>query len=76
MLTEMVVFLLLYAALAFNDLVPVYQANDKKAVITCTAIFALAFVLQLLIILGVELPRYADLLEGALKAVTGYSRGK
>jgi hypothetical protein len=75
MLTEIIAFLLLYAALFFTDLVPVYKAKKKKEIIVCTGIFAIACLLQFLIIFNVKLPRYADLMESLLKSMTGYSGG-
>ena len=76
MLEEAVIFLILYAVLVFTDLVPVYKAKNKKAVIFCTSVFAIAFVLQFLIIFGVQLPRYADVIEGIFKSITGYQGEK
>jgi len=72
MLKELLIFLVLYAVLVFTDLVPVYQAKQKKTIIFCTGIFIIAFALQILITFNVELPRYADVLEGILKHATGY----
>lgn len=73
MLEEAIIFLILYAVLVFTDLVPVCKAKNKKAIIFCFSVFTIAFILQFLIIFNVELPRYADVLEGILKGITGYS---
>ncbi len=73
MLGELIIFLVLYAALAFTDLVPVYKARDKKAAIICTCIFVAAFVFQVLIIFDVDLPRHTKYMEIIVKFVTGYS---
>ncbi|MPM76947.1 hypothetical protein SDC9_123946 [bioreactor metagenome] len=70
---KIIIFLMLYAVLIFTDLVPIYKAKEKKTILICTGFIALAFVLQFLIIFDVHLPRYADLLEGVLKNITGYS---
>ena len=50
-------------------------ARKKKEIIVFTGIFAIACVLQFLIIFNVKLPRYADLMESLLKSMTGYSGG-
>jgi len=76
MLAEAVIFLILYAVLVLTDLVPVYKAKNNKTIILCTSGYVIAFVLQFLIIFSVQLPRYADILEGILKSITGYSGGK
>jgi len=70
-LEEAIIFLLLYAFLVFTDLVPVYKNKNKKIIIICTSIFVFAFVLQFLIILDVQLPKYADWMEAVVKIV-GY----
>lgn len=72
MLSELLIFLALYAVLGFTDLVPVFKAKDKKALIFGVGVFAIAFVLQILIIFDVQLPRYADVISGIIKITTGY----
>lgn len=76
MLEEAIIFLILYAILIFTDLVPVYKENNKKTIIFCTSVFIIAFVLQFLIVFGVELPRYADLFEIIVKSIAGLSGRK
>jgi putative effector of murein hydrolase len=71
MLEEVIIFLILYTVLVFTDLVPVYKAKKKKTIIFCTGVFAIALVLQFLLILNVPLPRYADLFELVVKGITG-----
>ena len=73
MLSELILFLALYAALIFTDLVPVCKAKNKKAAIICTCVFAVAFVFQILIIFNVDLPRHTKYMEIIVKFVTGYS---
>ncbi|GEM_PF-1985934 len=68
---EIVIFTVLYAVLIFTDLVPVYRSKSKKAIFFCTGFFALAFILQVLIIFKVELPRYADLFQTIYDFITG-----
>jgi hypothetical protein len=72
MLIEIIAFLSLYLLLVFTDLVPVYKGKGKKGIILCTGVFAVAFAFQILIICDVKIPRYADIMEGLLKIMTGH----
>ena len=76
MLAESVIFMILYTVFVFKDLVPVYKAKNKKTIIFCTGVFAVAFVLQFLIIFNVKLPKYADLFEAVVKVIIGSSGAK
>ena len=69
MLEEVIIFLLLYAVLVFTDIVPVFKEKKIKSIIICTSIFTIAFVLQFLIIFGVKLPRYGDVIENAIRSI-------
>ena len=68
---EIIIFSILYTVLIFTDLVPVYRSKSKKAIFFCTGFFALAFILQFMIIFRVELPRYADLFQTFYDFITG-----
>ena len=76
MLAELIIFLILYAVLVFTDLVPVYKAKNKKTILLCTGIFAIAFVFQVLIIFNVDLPRHTKYMEIIVEYITGYSMEK
>ena len=71
MFAESVIFVMLYTILILTDLVPVYKSKQKKAIIFCTGVFLVAFVLQFLVIFDVKLPRYAEIIEGIVKSVVG-----
>lgn len=68
----MVVFIILaYLIIGFAEIVPLVQQGEKKQIILYVMTFFLAFVISLLLGLGVSIPSPAKPIEGIIKAVTG-----
>lgn len=52
-----------YAAVGFYEIFPMAKNKQKKELILYCIIFSLAFILSILLVLGVEIPSPADPIE-------------
>ncbi len=68
----MVVFIILgYSLIGFLEIVPLIQQGKKKQMILYTMTFFLAFIISLLLGLGIHIPSPATPIEKIIQAVMG-----
>lgn len=71
---EALFYTMTYAVLIVTDLIPVYREKNKTAVVFCTIVFASAFLLQMLVAAGVQLPSPTAIITNMVEGVFGKVR--
>lgn len=66
-----VLIILGYLIVGFVEIIPLIKKGRKKELILYSAIFLSAFVISLLLSLGVDLPSPATPIENAIKFIVG-----
>lgn len=64
-----ILVILAYAVIGFIEIVPLVKRKQKKEVILYSVTFSCAFILSLLLSLGVDIPSPARPIERVVKAV-------
>lgn len=66
-----VMIILAYAGVGLYEIFPLYKSKQKRELVLYSVIFTLAFILSLLLSLGVEIPSPADPIEAAVDFIIG-----
>jgi len=66
-----IVVILAYAAIGFYEITPLIKNTQKRELILYSIIFGLAFLLSLLLSLGVEIPSPAEPIEAVVDFIIG-----
>lgn len=66
-----ILIILGYIVIGVIEIVPLYKKNKKKELAVYTIFFMTAFIISLLLSLGVKIPSPAKPIENVVKAITG-----
>ncbi|MCG8482349.1 MAG: hypothetical protein MJA31_03495 [Clostridia bacterium] len=66
-----VLVILVYVLIGIIEIVPLIKNNQKKELILYSFLFVAAFILSLLLSLGVDIPSPADYIQKAVEAIIG-----
>ncbi len=66
-----VLVILVYILIGIIEIVPLIKNNQKKELILYSFLFGAAFILSLLLSLGVDIPSPADYIQKAVEAIIG-----
>ncbi len=66
-----IIIIIIYLIIGIVEMYPLYKKNQKKELILYSVLFFVAFVMSLLLSLGIEIPSPADGIEKIVKGIVG-----